>query len=334
MTMNLDTFLAALYTIVDDRYRQHIAQLKPRRPGPRPEMSDSEVLTLALCAQWCGTSERAFLRFAARYWRSYFPRLLSQSAFNRRCRDLAGALARLSGVAAQEMDAYAAPYQALDTVPVRLMRLCRGRRHRLFGWEAGVGWGGSDRSWYYGCKLLLATTPEGVITGFLLAPANTEDRWLAEAFFCWRQDPQGWPREVEDLPRRPNGREYVGPTGPVGPRWGVGEVSGGPYLSDNGFFGADWQGYWRLNYGATALTPKNYAGATAPALRRQHHRRRQMVETINGWLEGTFHLDYPQARTRWGLLTRVAAKVCALNLALRLNRIFGRPGLAFATLFG
>ncbi len=57
-----------------------------------------------------------------------------------------------------------------------------------------------------------------------------------------------------------------------------------------------------------------------------------MVETINGRLEGTFHPDYPQARTPWGLLPRVAAQVCALNLGLRLNRLFGCPGPAFATL--
>ncbi len=129
-------------------------------------MSDSEVLTLALCAQWHGTSERAFLRFASQYWRAYFPRLLSQSATNRRCRDLAGVLSNLSGMVAQEMESYAAPYQVLDTLPVRLMRPCRGRRRRLFGNEASMGKGGSDRTWYYGCKLLLSLTPQGVITGF------------------------------------------------------------------------------------------------------------------------------------------------------------------------
>ena len=83
MTIDLNTFLVTLYTIVDDLYQQHFAQFKPHRPGQHPQMSDSEVLTLALCAQWHGTSERAFLRFASQYWRAYFPRLLSQSATNR-----------------------------------------------------------------------------------------------------------------------------------------------------------------------------------------------------------------------------------------------------------
>ena len=54
MAIDLDTFLVALYTIVDDLYQQHAAPAKPRRPGPPPVMSDSEVLTLALCRQWGG----------------------------------------------------------------------------------------------------------------------------------------------------------------------------------------------------------------------------------------------------------------------------------------
>ena len=73
------------------------------------------------------------------------------------------------------------------------MRRCRGKRRRLFGAEADIGRGGSDRDWYYGCKLLLSATPEGAVAGFLLGPANTEDRWMAESFFCWRKNPLAEP---------------------------------------------------------------------------------------------------------------------------------------------
>src|SRR5688572_30609540 len=96
MELDLDTFLTAVYCVVDDLYRSEFARAKPARPGPRPRLSDGEVLTLAVLAQWQrGRSERAFLRYAGRHWRSDFPRLLSQSAFNRRARDLAGVLCAL-----------------------------------------------------------------------------------------------------------------------------------------------------------------------------------------------------------------------------------------------
>ena len=143
MPIDLDTFLVALYTIVDDLYQQHAGPAKPVRPGPPPTGSDSEVLTLALCAQWWGRSERAFLRYVCQYWRGYFPRLLSQSAYNRRCRDLAGVLVALVPIVAQELHAATAAYEVIDTVAVPLARRCQGCRQRLFADEAAIGWGGT-----------------------------------------------------------------------------------------------------------------------------------------------------------------------------------------------
>ena len=202
MTLDLDTFLVALYTIVDDLYQQHAAPAKPRRPGPPPTMADSEVLTLALCAQWWGTSERAFLRYVAHHWRAYFPRILSQSAYNRRCRDLAGVLVAFIPLVARALQAAQAAYEAVDTVAVPLLRRCRGRSQRLFADEAAFGRGGSDKDWYYGCKLLLAVTPGGVVTGFVLAPANMADRWIADALLCWRVSPTRCPSTWPPYPRR------------------------------------------------------------------------------------------------------------------------------------
>ena len=333
MTLDLDTFLTALYSIVDDLYQQHYAPLKPRRPGRRPDLSDSEVLTLIICAQWHGRSQRAFIRYAKEHWRSYFPRLLSPSACNRRSRDLTGVLTHMVARVAKEMAAYLAPYQAIDTVPVVLMRRRRGRRHRLFGPEAAIGRGGCDRDWYYGCKLLLSVTPQGVCTGFVLAPANTEDRWVAEAFLCWRHALDQAPMAPEELPRRRCGRVYVGPTGPVGLRHGVGQLSRRSYVADNGFFGSWWQAHWQTDYGASVLTPRDYAGVGGAAGRRQHAGWRQIVETINGHLEAVFGLHFSGARSLWGLQSRIAAKLMALNLGIWLNRHFGRPDLALATLF-
>lgn len=333
MPIDLDTFLVALYTIVDDLYQQHVALTKPVRPGPCPTVSDSEVLTLALCAQWWGRSERAFVRYVRAHWRAYFPHLLTQSAYNRRCRDLAGVLVALVPMVARELRATSAAYQVLDTVAVPLLRRCRGCRRRLFGDVAALGWGGSDKDWYYGCKLLLAVLPAGGVTGFVLAPASTEDRWLADALLGWRATPQARPLQRRDLlrPTRPNGTPYVGPTGPRWPQAGAGELSPSPYLADRGFSGAEWQAHWHQDYGAPVLTPPQARGAARA--RRQHSRWRQIVETINGHLTRTFGLHFPGARTPHGLLTRIAAKVAALNLGLWLNRLFGRPPLAFATLF-
>jgi hypothetical protein len=210
MTLDLDTFLVALYTIVDDLYQARVAPQLLRGPGKRPTLSDSEVLTLALCAQWSRRSERAVVRYTVKYWRAYFPRLLSQSAYNRRHRRLGG-LVHLGPLVAQALGAAASAYQVVDTVPVPLLRRCRGQHHRRFGAEAAIGRGGSDHDWYYGCTLLVAVTREGVITGFPLAPASTEDRWMGEAFWCWRACPLAEPSPPRALPP---------PLAAVGAMWG------------------------------------------------------------------------------------------------------------------
>jgi hypothetical protein len=193
MTLDLDTFLVALYTILDDGYQAQVAPQLPRGPGKCPKVSDSEVLTLALCAQWLRRSERAVVRYARAHWQAYFPRMLSQSAYHRRSRRLAGVLVSLGPLVAQALGAVASAYQAMDTVPVPLLRRCRGQYHRLFGAEAAIGTGGSDHDWYDGCTLRVAVTREGVITGVLLAPASTEDRWVADAFLSWRASPTAEP---------------------------------------------------------------------------------------------------------------------------------------------
>jgi hypothetical protein len=334
MSVDLDTFLVALYTAIDDGYREHCAPAKPVRPGPPVVMSDSEVLTVLVCAHWSQRSERAMLAYVATAWRAYFPHVLDHSAFNRRARDLTGVLLRLIPQVAAHLGAGAAAYQALDGVAVPLARRCRGRHRRLFGWEAGRGRGGSDRDWYYGCELLLAVTDRGAITGFVLGPPATDDRWLADALLCWRRDPQAAPTAATRLPpshRKGGGR--VGPTGPIWPRSGVGTASPAPYLGDRGFDGAHWAAHWQQDYGATVHTVRDLDPTRPGPAPRQVARWRQVVERVNQELLAVFGLHFPEAKTAWGLLTRVAAKLLACNLGQWLNTTFGRPPLALATLF-
>src|SRR6266545_461258 len=192
MELDLGTFLTAVYCVVEDLYRAEFAPAKPVRRGHQPELSGGEVLTLAALAQWQrGRSERKFVAYAAAHGRASFPRLLSQSAFNRRARGLWGVLCALGPRVAGRVAALAgAPaYEALDGVAVPLMRRCRGDRHRLFAAAASVGCDGSDKDWSDGVELVAAVSPAGAITGFVLVPAATEERRGAEALLRWRAAP-------------------------------------------------------------------------------------------------------------------------------------------------
>jgi hypothetical protein len=343
MDIDVDTFLTTVYWVVDDLYQAQYAACKPVRRGAAPHLSDSEVLTLVILAQWQqDRSEAAFVRYAQAHWRGYFPRLLTQSAFNRRARDLLGVLCHLGPQVGQRVAALLASppaYGVLDTVPVPLMRCCRGVRHRLFGGEAAVGRGGSDRQWYYGLGLLTVVRADGVISGFVLGPADTEERWLAEALLRWRHDPAAPPPTAEALapvlgPTHKAGAGRRGPTGPLGPRGAVGAASPAPYVADLGFAGTAWQAHWQAAYGAAVLTTADYAPTPAveqAAAARWLHRLRQVVETANAILTDLLGLTFPRARTYWGLLTRLAAKVAAFNLLLYVNHVYNRPTFAYAT---
>ncbi len=338
MDLDLDTFLITFYCLVDDLYQEQFAALKPVRPGVAPALSDSEVITLVLLAQWQPQrSEPKFLAYAMAHWRAYFPRLLEQSAFNRRARDLLGVIAGLgSAIAekAQTTGGIVSDWEVLDGVPIPLMRLGRGSRHRLFADEAGVGRGGSDREWYYGVHLVGRVNAAGFITGGVLGPANTEERWLTEALLRWRHDPTLGPPGAGEMtpilgPSHKRGGERVGLTGPLGTRWLVGEASADLYVGDRGFGGHDWQRHWREDYGARVLTPWDIA-TIADATERykaQHSLSsiRQVVETVYSVLTDLLGVKFPRARTRWGLSTRIAAKIAAYNLGIYINHLFKRP---------
>lgn len=343
MDLDLDTFLTTVYVIVDEEYQQRFAPHKPRRPGPDAVLCDSEVLTLGLLAQWQRSrSERAFLRWARCELRAYFPRLLSQSAFNRRLRDLAGVLAHLVPAIAARTSALlgASPYEVLDGVPVPLARRCRGQHHRLFATEAAIGRGGSEKAWFFGQRLLLAVDGHGQITGAVSGPANTDERFLADALLRWRVNATAAAPTAAGLdpvlgPAHRSRGQRQGPTGPLLLRGAVGDPAPGPYLGDLGYRGEEWARHWRADYGATMLTKADYPpGPAGRPSRRWFSGLRQVVETVNGWLEDRFGLQFPRARTAWGLQTRLAAKLAAFNLAVHFNHLHGQPPFAAVDLWG
>jgi hypothetical protein len=78
--MDLDSFLVSLYVLVDDWWKLDHASQPPKKTGRPALLSDPEVISLAILAQWPRfRSERDFWRFASSHLRSYFPSLCSQS---------------------------------------------------------------------------------------------------------------------------------------------------------------------------------------------------------------------------------------------------------------
>jgi hypothetical protein len=305
--MDPDTFLTTLYVLVDECCT---ALPAVRRRGPAPALTRSEAVTLALYSQWSRFgSERGFYRYADRQLREAFPRLPHRTQFNRQIRREHDTLVAVGHAVAERLGVADSEYEVLDATAAPVRNVKRSGS----GWLAGqAAIGKSSRlGWYEGFAVLIAASPDGVITGHGFGPGNTKDQTLAETFFAARRTPQ---------PALP----------------GVGRPSGEPYLADSGFIGAQRHTGWAQAYGARVLCPPYRSAAKnwPPALRRWLGGLRQVIESVNGKLVRDFRLDTDRPHTLDGFAARLAAKVALHNVCCWLNRQLGRPTFAFADLLG
>jgi hypothetical protein len=88
-SITFSDLLTIIFVIVDDWYKTDGIQYLKGKPGPRPEFSDSEVITLMLAMDFLPfPSETQFIAYIRANYLSLFPKLVDQSQFNRRGRAL------------------------------------------------------------------------------------------------------------------------------------------------------------------------------------------------------------------------------------------------------
>jgi len=288
--MDLDSFLVSLYVLVDDWWKADHPSTALRKPGRPALLSESEVLTLAILAQWPRfRSERDFWRFAEAHLRPYFPKLCSQSQFNRRVRALEPELRALHRALAGKLCDPSAAYRVLDTTLIPAIVRVRASRKGLFCGQATFGRSASKTEWVYGFKVALVVDPDGVVTVFGLAPASSDERPIGEALVA---------RDRHEA-----------------------------YLADKGFTGVEWERRWLEEYGAlVAATPYDDSRRAWPKKdRRWASGKRQIIEGVICQLKDFFGLERHRAKTLGGLLARLAAKIAAYTCAQRINDSLGRP---------
>jgi hypothetical protein len=196
-------------------------------------------------------------------------------------------------------------------------------------WWGRLGYGGNQGGWYWGEQLLTSVTRRGVVTGWLLGPADSDDRWLLQAFLSARAG-----QRVLLKPAGDKKHSLPPPAGSVGPDLAVGQARPRPYLADQGFNGARWRHLWQEQYHVDVISvpPANTAEAWSSPWKRWLARHRQIVDTVFARLVTVFGLNRLEAHSRWGQFTRLAAQMAAYNLGIWFNRLLGRPDGALETL--
>jgi hypothetical protein len=76
----------------------------------------------------------------------------------------------------------------------------------------------------------------------------------------------------------------------------------------------------------------NQAPKWPPSAQKQLNRLRLICETVNAQLQEQLHLSKHYAKSTWGLMTRIAAKVSAHSVGMVVNTVLGRLALQLAEL--
>ena len=285
MHAHLDALVTALYVRVDD--------LLPKRRGPGhpPQITDAELIALAVAQMFMGIpNDRKFLALAR--WRlgHLFPYLPQQPGYNKRLRALAPTIALLITELAVSSPSFCDNLRLLDSTPVPCGQSRETARRSELAGQAGYGWCKSHSRYFWGFRLYLLCAPDGMPIAFELAAANITERVVASEMLA-RVDLHGY-----------------------------------TVMADKGFAGNDFEAEM-ATLGANFLRPDRKDeprrhGSLGPV--------RQWIESVFWTCKGQLTLEAHGGRTINGLCTRIALRLLALAAGLVHNNDIGNPGRHFA----
>ncbi len=292
MITDLDTLLTALYVELTDRIIPARGFTR-RGPGRPPEVTDAGLICIAMAQVLLRfDDERHWLRIAPRLAGHLFPRLLGQSEYNGRLKNLAPLMEAALRWLAAATPGSAEMLRLMDATPLPCGHpVITARRSDLSGW-AGYGYCPRHSRWYWGSKLLIICTCEGTVTGFGLAsPKLYGEREQARQM----------------LDRQPANRPAPGTA----------------VVTDKGLSGEDFEDFLASDdLGLTLIRPAR-KDETRP--RPFPNWLRQRVEAIIWTLKNQLGPERHGGRVPAGLWARVLQRLLALNACIWFNWQTGAP---------
>jgi hypothetical protein len=290
VTTDLDTLLTALYVLIDD----HIIESGPRRPGGPKKLSDAELVCLAVAQVLLGArSEHHWLRMCYGRLGHLFPYLPKQPGYHKRLKAAAPLICKTTACLATLCPSFTEGLRLLDATPVPCGTSRQTvRRSELAGW-ANYGYCAAHSRWYWGLKLYLLTTPEGMPVAWCLADPKIGEREAAAELLAHARD-LGALRDQMIV------------------------------LADKGLAGREMERYAADQVKVLLVRPDrkderrrfgNLAGM------------RQWIEAIFDTLKGQLDLERHGGRTPAGVYARVAQRLLAMAACIWHNWQTGAPEL-------
>jgi hypothetical protein len=172
MTASLETLVVAAYVFA--------CSLRIPRPGPEGEITDQELIALAVAQAAMGvSSDRQFLGLVPFRLAGWFPHLPDQTQYNRRLRRLTPYITTVQLQVAELIAEGQIRLADGTLIGCANYAGCAHRSH--FAGHAGYGYCPSKSLFVWGVRLVLLSDHKGVPTGYDLVPAGEKEY---EPVFC------------------------------------------------------------------------------------------------------------------------------------------------------
>ena len=173
--MEPSTYLIWLYLRIEALFDDVVGNTRLRSRGPAPSLSDVELLTAEIFAEFQGFDEDKHIwRYIHDHWKDWFPRIGSYKNFTKHSANLMIVKNRLVERLCEP--ACDDTYYAVDGVPIRVCRFARANSCKLFPQEAAFGYCAAQKEKYYGFRGVFVASDTGKICAANLVPANCDER--------------------------------------------------------------------------------------------------------------------------------------------------------------
>lgn len=281
--MPLQDYIINVFCLIDDLYFELFKNAKIRKSGCAPILLDSEIITMLLVGEFLGMPEnkKIWLHFKSNYL-FYFPNLngVKYKIFNKQATNLWHVIKIIHEKLLTKIGSW--DLYLADGFPLPVCHLARSRKSRLFKDKVARSYCAAKDEHYYGMKVLLVTTRDGIPIDYAIDKANIDERIL-----------------------------LTDTAVPVD----------STIIADKGFIGKDFSLNLEQQANIKLLTPKrkNMLQQIPNKLSRAIVTIRKRIETTISQLTETFSINKTKARSFHGLIARINRKILSYTTALFFN---------------
>jgi hypothetical protein len=258
----------------------------------KPKMSDCEIITLSILGESIGIDSENYLfgKLRSDHFND-FPNLIDRSNFNRRRKRLGNFIVKLNQSIAGLINEGENVY-LVDSIPVPVCQIAREKSCKVckedYETSPDKGYSAVSKSWYFGYKLHLVTSVNGVFSSMDLTKASVHDIHYL--------------KEIKNS-----------------------NISNCTLIADKGYLSKPYQMDLFNTRQIKLKTPMRYNQHVKEPFPLIFKRARKRIETLFSQMCDQLMLKRNYAKTRAGLAIRLLCKITSVTILQYINFINNKP---------